>query len=282
MNYAVFILTHGRPKKQLTLRTLQSAGYVGPLYFIVDDEDEAMNEYKDLYGNNVIVFSKKEYEHIDIGDNFKGRKGVIYARNASFDIAKKLGIKYFFQFDDDYTEFCIRYHPTTGEYLYVKIRKNINMLFEALVEFMTSTGSASICLSQGGDHIGGQQKTITVKRKAMNTFLMNTDRVFTFPGRINEDVNAYCLHAQRGLMFFTVMTVAIKQVQTQKTGKGMTDLYRENGTYIKSFYTVMMHPSGASIGVLEDGRGLESDVRMHHSLKWDLIAPKILHSRWKR
>ena len=35
-------------------------------------------------------------------------KTIVYARNASFEIAKKLGIKNFIQLDDDYNTFQLK------------------------------------------------------------------------------------------------------------------------------------------------------------------------------
>ena len=44
-DFAVFILTHGRPNNIVTLKTLRYQGYTGPIYFIIDDEDKTAEEY---------------------------------------------------------------------------------------------------------------------------------------------------------------------------------------------------------------------------------------------
>lgn len=62
-DFAVFILTHGRARRQMTLATLQKCGYTGRLYLIIDDEDEQADEYVKLYGEKVIQFSKKKIEN---------------------------------------------------------------------------------------------------------------------------------------------------------------------------------------------------------------------------
>lgn len=70
-DFCVFILTHGRPNKIYTLKTLKKQGYTGPLFFICDDEDPKLERYKELYGDKVIVFNKKEVaETFDEADNF--------------------------------------------------------------------------------------------------------------------------------------------------------------------------------------------------------------------
>lgn len=59
-SFAVFILTHGRAKNVLTVRALQNSGYTGKTYIIIDDEDEQEPEYRQLFGDAVIKFCKKE------------------------------------------------------------------------------------------------------------------------------------------------------------------------------------------------------------------------------
>lgn len=42
-DFCAFILTHGRPDKVLTYRTLRRAGYTGKIFIVVDDEDKTRN-----------------------------------------------------------------------------------------------------------------------------------------------------------------------------------------------------------------------------------------------
>lgn len=43
----------------------------------------------------------------DEADNFDDRRAIVYARNACFQIARKLGYKYFIELDDDYDVFLL-------------------------------------------------------------------------------------------------------------------------------------------------------------------------------
>ena len=61
-NYAVFILSHGRPDNVITYKTLRKQGYTGRIFIICDDEDKTLSQYKQKYGEEVIVFSKSNYE----------------------------------------------------------------------------------------------------------------------------------------------------------------------------------------------------------------------------
>ena len=105
-NFAAFILTHGRADNVITYETLKKTGYTGKIYIVIDNEDKTSKDYYDRFGNKVVVFDKKKISKtFDEADNFNDRRSIVYARNACFNIAKKLGIKYFIQLDDDYTTF---------------------------------------------------------------------------------------------------------------------------------------------------------------------------------
>ena len=103
-DFCVFILTHGRPDNVYTYDVIRKKGYDGPVYFILDNEDPTYDKYAENFGaENIIVFDKEEAaSKFDEFDNFKNRKAIVYARNACFDIAKKLGYTYFLQLDDVY------------------------------------------------------------------------------------------------------------------------------------------------------------------------------------
>lgn len=271
-DFAVFILTHGRPDNVKTLSTLKKCGYTGKIYFIVDNEDKTIDKYIKNFGvDNVKIFDKKAMaDNVDEGNNFDNRKVIIHARNACFDIAKNLGITYFVQFDDDYYYFGYRY--LSG----AKIIKNINAVFESMLKFYKSTNISSICFSQGGDHIGGFSG-IKLKRKAMNSFLCSTERPFKFVGSINEDVNTYTSLGCRGNLFFTFTNIQLDQKDTQSNNGGMTDEYALTGTYIKSFHSVLMHPSGVMASMMNT-----SNPRIHHLIKWKNTTPMIIDEKYKK
>lgn len=116
------------------------------------------------------------------------------------------------------------------------------------------------------------------KRKAMNSFICDTERRFTFVGTINEDVNTYTSGGRRGEVFLTVPFVCLHQLQTQKNKGGMTDLYKDSGTYVKSFYTVMYTPSAVKVAVM----GGDAEKRLHHQVDWNRCAVKILPARYRK
>ena len=240
-DFAVFILSHGRADKIKTLHSLEKGNYTGKTFIVIDNEDETAEEYYKLYGERVVMFDKLEIaKKFDTGDNFNERRTIVYARNACFDIAKKLGLKYFLELDDDYTSFQFR--NIKGDKLMVIECRQLDRLFERMIDFLEESNAITVAFAQGGDFIGGANSGTFKKkllRKAMNTFFCKTENRFNFLGRINEDVNTYTSLGSKGKLLLTVTDVCITQMQTQKNGGGMTDVYLDSGTYLKSFYSVM-------------------------------------------
>lgn len=274
-DFAAFILTHGRPDRVHTLETIRRFGYTGPVYLVVDDEDKTLPEYRERYGDKVLVFSKREIaDHFDEMDNFQDRRSVVYARNACWDLARKVGVKNFIQLDDDYAGFYFRFN---GAQQYGAWRAEcLDDIWGAMLEFLHATpGLLSVCMSQGGDHLGGAHspvnQAIKPLRKAMNTFICTVDRPFEFLGRFNDDVNTYVAGGFRGGLFLTITSVQVNQKQTQSNAGGLTDIYLEYGTYVKSFYTVMLSPASVKIGEVGS-----SYSRIHHVIDWPKTAVQIV------
>jgi hypothetical protein len=152
-DFAVFILTHGRADNVITYKTLQRAGYTGRVYIVIDNEDKQADRYYQNFGDKVIMFDKAAMaETFDEGDNFQDRRAIIYARNACFDIAEKLGIEYFMQLDDDYYNLCYkingRFEYVNSDYSTTFI--NADAVFSLLLEFYKHVVCASLAIGQGG------------------------------------------------------------------------------------------------------------------------------------
>ena len=260
----------------MTLKSLKKAGYTGRIYLVIDDEDQRAQEYFDRYGDQVLQFSKEQMsKRFDEGDNFEDRRTITYARNACWVLAKQVGVRYFAQFDDDYTSFSHRYN-SKGQYGHWPI-VILDGVFEALLSFYQGAPCLTVAMAQGGDFIGGNQGQPRLRRKAMNSFICSTDRPFLFRGRMNEDVNTYTSLGRAGGLFFTVMQAQLVQMTTQANSGGITELYKSVGTYTKSFYTVMYSPSCTQIGVMGDNH-----LRIHHKINWHNAVPVILDEKHRK
>ena len=279
-DFCIFILTHGRPDRQVTHKTLIKGGYEWPLFFVVDNEDKTVGDLKKKFGDQVVMFDKEaEAKLTDSWDNFPERRAVVYARNAVFGIAKGLGYKYFLVLDDDYTGWQYRF-DNKQEYSTKKVVSLAKVIYKTL-EYYKSINAVSLAFMQGGDIIGGKDcdkvDNIKLFRKCMNTFFCCTDRPFTFMGKINEDVNAYVYWGSRGYLFLSVNNITMSQVKTQSNAGGLTDIYLDVWTYVKSFYSVMYCPSCVKVKVL-----ITKHRRLHHAISWENAVPKILNESLKR
>lgn len=281
-DFCIFILTHGRPDNVITIKTLKNAGYTGKLYIVIDDEDKAEAQYRKNFGDKVLQFSKEEMSKaFDEGDNFEDRRTITYARNACWGLAEKVGCKLFSQFDDDYGGFYCRFN-SLGIYGSYRIKKTMDCLLEAMIEYYESIPALSLAMSQGGDHIGGSsgKSSPCLLRKCMNSFICSIERPFQFRGRFNEDVNTYTTLGRQGHLFLTVIQAQLNQGATQSNAGGITELYKKFGTYIKSFNTVQHCPSAVKVGELGDPRS--PSYRIHHDINWNRVSPKILREEFKK
>lgn len=278
-DYAVFIPSNGRADNVITYKTLRRLGYDGEIFIVIDDEDKTADEYYKLYGDQVIMFSKQDAAKItDTANNFHDMRAVVYARNQIPIIAKEMGYKHFIVLDDDYTSFMFRF--VENNKLTSCECKQMDRLFKAVFEFLDKSGAVTVTLAQGGDFIGGKENQFVNKglaRKAMNTWFCSTERYFKFYGQINEDTTTYVLLGGRGDLFFTVTKAMVTQLQTQSNPNGLTTIYLDNGTYVKSFYSVMYCPSCVKVSVMG-----AKNKRIHHRINWNNAVPNIIEEKYKK
>lgn len=76
---------------------------------------------------------------------------------------------------------------------------------------------------------------------------------------------------------FSVTELALNQASTQQVAGGMTEAYQENGTYMKSFYSVMHVPSAVKIRTMG-----EHYRRIHHAIVWNNCVPKIIRPEYRK
>jgi hypothetical protein len=277
-DFCVFILSYDRPDSVPTVKLLDRSGYTGDWYIVIDHESD-IEPYRSAWGQENVVYLDKEnaLPDLDRGDNQNRRDCNVYARYQSFDLATDLGYEYFALFDDDYNNFRYRWDEN-GEYDGTIKVQDMDTMFDHMVEYLDRAELDSIATSQGGDWIGGErahiannQGDITAKRKVMNTFVCKADRPFDFRGTINEDVNTYVRAAQLGKVFLTPNLISVEQENTQQHDGGLTDIYLDSGTYMKSFYTVLYSPSSVQLSKM----GVSNN-RIHHFINWNASVPKIV------
>lgn len=290
-SFAAFILSHGRANNVKTVRLLESANYTGKWYIILDSEDSQIDLYKSNFGEeHIIVFDKDEIKsNFDIMDNFDGNKVITFARNAVNKIAQDLGLEYFWELEDDYTEFNIRMEMS-GHLPILQI-EDLDSIIEAFLDYLDTPNLTTIAFAQGGEMMGGVDGQIwkkQLKRKAMNTFFFKVSDLpisagNQFKGRMNDDVNWYIEAGKVGKVILQTASCTLRQEMTQQQKSGIAETYKSFGTYVKSFYSILLRPDCVKISVLGAAdNGHKADYRIHHKIDWAHCVPCIISDRYKK
>ena len=271
--FCVFIFAWGRPNFCDTMKNLRKSGYTGRIILLVDNLDKTKDEYIERYGfENVYVFNKFFAAKIsDPMNNFGGMESTVYVENTMFSAAKELGFDYFCSMCDDYYYFGHR-----GKHG-AKKTNNLDLVFKYFVEYLINSPIKALAFSQGGDNFGGFDESKLCKRKVMNSFICKTSDPFSFYGSMNDDVNMYVQNGIRGDVFLTTLFFQLDQQDTQSSGGGLENLYRTYGTFVKSFYTVMLSPSSVKITLM----GAKYP-RLHHRIKYNNTLPCIIQEKYKK
>ena len=103
------------------------------------------------------------------------------------------------------------------------------------------------------------------------------DTPIEYRGTMNEDVVTYTTLSSRGHLFFSNTQYCVVQLPTQSLSGGMTDAYKEGGTYLKTFYAIMSMPSAVKVSMM-----YTTHKRIHHRINWEHTAPKILNEKWRK
>jgi hypothetical protein len=105
----------------------------------------------------------------------------------------------------------------------------------------------------------------------MNLYFFDVERPVEFMGTINEDLTASVAEGMVGRVVLTTPLVTIEQKATQSNAGGLTEIYLDLGTYVKSFYSVMYAPSAVKVSSMGG-----SSKRLHHLVSWKHAAARII------
>lgn len=275
-DFAVFILSHGRADTITTYKALRDGGYTGRTYVVIDNEDDQEDLYRQKFGDDIIQFDKRDYlEKTDLGDLDTDRRIGVFARNFIQDEAKRLGYKFHLQLDDDVHGFTYRF--AQGKVLRALHCSHLDEVFSGMVEYMKETPITSLSFALSAYNMGGIDGSINegMTRKTMTTFLMRADDIQYFHMRMNDDITTSLINGMRGKLYYSYLPIEVEVDKTQVKAGGMTDIYQKNGTYRKSFYSVMCCPSCVKVSAM----GI-TDFRIHHEISWNNAVPKLLSERW--
>lgn len=279
----VFILSHKSPHKCETLDTLKRLLFNGKYYVIVDDKDDYLEEYKLIYGDSLIIYSKDDY-YVDIGCSYidlPTKAHAVFPRNAMHDIATKLGLSYYILADDDIYDFKLR--PCIDKYKKVPTIDidNINDVLSVYVEFVLSKNIACLGLGTANFYFGGYDKLHSgdyLKRRCVsNCYIVNLKYRIDWV-MLYEDFTTSIIEGMRGRLFFTFYPLQVcvrPQFIQNHTDKycGMEEFYKKINPTSMWYTSYMACPSAIKLKPYK-GKTIAFT-------KYDACLPKIVSSKYK-
>lgn len=277
--FAVFILTHGRPNNQLTVKSLADVGYSGDLYLVVDDQDTTIDEYIDVWGADKIIIFNKDYfiRNTDTGLHTPVPKFAVFARNAIEHIAKEMGYKTFMMLDDDITRFRVRL-PDGDSLKSYQIKGQFNSIIENSVDYVLNCDIACLGLGFCNLYIGGVanfNKENPRQRLCAEAFIRNTAHPISWRLNMVEDLITSIDAAISGDVWFQFLPIQCEILMSEgAVDGGNSDVYRQLGMYKISFMPVIAYPSSNSVKY-----GKKTWIS---STSPDKCIPKIISSRYRK
>lgn len=271
MRNVVLIISHKRPKCR-TVKAILDAGYRGDWYIVCDDLDDT--PYEELFPGHVIRFDKMEYvQKTDTVDNFQKLGSCTYARNACFDIAKRMGYDCFGVFDDDVSGFMYRYQD--GNRLKSKPVCNFDAVFAIYCKYVLDADIACGSFVPAGRLIGGVQNPVVREKfyyNPTNVFIINTHKEqFPFIGTLRQDSIYSHLNNMLGRIVaaFMPIVVCMEPPGSMREG-GIKETYSEWNNYVVESYSNIVIPS-----FFRWRNGIKE-----HTFSQNL--PRVLNERWRK
>lgn len=270
----IYIMSKGRPQC-ITARTLTRIKYPGEWFIVCGDNDEKLQEYKDKWGDRVIVFNWLEYaEKADLMDNFPlVPSGAVPARNAIANISWSRGEKRHWQFDDDYSGFMY----TDFKEVKNKTIKDGKILLEKMHQIAEFADKCD--LKNCGFGLSSSSFPTSAgkfQRRVFNMHNMpsNPDKFVKWCGRMSDDlVNVLEVYKQGGIEY-SFNWLACTTNETQTEDGGLTEMYKKDGTVRKTAYAILHSPQYVEL-CIKFGR-------YHHTVSWKDVSPKLIHEKWRK
>ena len=282
INFAVFIISHGRAETLTTYDVLIKSGYTGKIYVVIDDLDSQRIQYENRFGNNtILVFSKEKYayENTDCGLCEPLLKFAVFARNAVEDFAVEFGLDCFSIWDDDIEN--IRHRYISGKSLLSKDVTDLDSVFITYLQFMlygdiTTLGFAQCMLYMGGVQSFLNWKT-TYRRQCLGVMIRNTKKKVKWGLNMYEDVTTPQTDCMYGNVWLTLTEI---QYDTPNIGLGITsggnsDVYRSLNPYVQTFFPILSRPDCNFIKY-RDSRFRVAELHPRY------VYPQIISSQYKK
>lgn len=269
MKSAVFIISHNRPEVY-TYHALRLSGYRNDIYIIVDDKDPQLEEYKKRYKENILVYSKDDYQTIDMGDLIPSLNSATTPKFAAFRFASELKLDAMAIFDDDLKDFKYR-HEQNGKLSTTWFRDTPRMqrILDACFDFVANQ-KIPCCLSFYPAAKVFPDTMSKFIRQSINMFvttpsfgLRTVGKLCPFKGRFYEDENFFVKFNTIGALVFAVQNITFMSAtfETKDNQGGMNPVYDKTSIYSRKFQLILENPWNAPIGIYEKDGTLRTSTK---------------------
>lgn len=275
----VFICTHGRPDKQITLDVLRKAGYTGKIYLVVDDEDITVDRLHENYPDvEILMFHKQHYvDTVDKGTNEDQRKCILYAKCFCEDKAIELCLDAFAMADDDMPSFRYRYIED-GTLKSQRIHSTFDGIVKSYVEFMLSGDLTAVGFGFAQFYFTGVEAFSaknTEKYRIPYTFVFRNPKYrVNWMSWFGEDIVTAVYHNKIGHKMLAVPYVQQDIVSIGQEDGGMKDVYDKNSSIRLAMQNTMYLPV--------ELRPYQYKGRFMASIKREHAFPKLISSSFKK
>lgn len=256
MKFAIFICTHGRPDKQITLKALRDSGYTGKIYLVLDDEDETIPYYHDNLGmcDDFVGFKKQEIIDDTITTAFPpNRKTILYAKNACERYAKLKELDCFAICDDDIPGFRYRY-VENGSCKSLKLTQNMDKVIQSYAEYILDSDITATSFGMAQFYFAGDKcfsPETMLKWRIPYTFVFrNTKHEVDWVSDYGEDITTAIECANQGKFMMASPFVQMNLSPMGVGEGGMVELHKD--TFRLAEYGHVWHPTSEQIKYYKD------------------------------
>lgn len=250
----LFIITHQRAEKQLTLNYLKKAGYSGEIFLVVDNKDKDLEMYKKKYKDMLLIFDKEDYaKDVDAHINKFPMNGALFARNACIDFAKKMKKEFYCVCDDDIQ--CVKLKDSrSGKLETTKITKRIDEIISYLIGYMEKTVITALGIPEDGAYIGGVNQNVKdgIKFTLSKFMLYRTKEPVIYESIMWEDAAAVMRDLSIGKVEFSPMILSVTAPENGTNAGGCQELYKKSSNYANAFMVLMARPDTVKITYKKD------------------------------
>lgn len=279
MKSAIFICTHGRPDKQITLKALRDAGYTGLIILVTDNEDESdyVSFIDKLHDGELWhhIFNKQKLiDSTNTTNCPPNRKTILYAKNACEIAAKNYKLDCFAICDDDIPGFRYRYIED-GSCKSLQVKHSMDAIINSYFQYVLDADITATSFGMAQFYFSGEKcfsPETMLKWRVPYTFVFrNAKHEVNWVSDYGEDITTAIECANQGKFMMASPFVQMNLSPMGVGEGGMVELHKD--TFKLSEYGHVWHPTSEQIKYYKD--------HWMSTIKRECAFPMLISSRHK-